>query len=150
MVSIIQQPRAKTTSVSIFGSNKKFKALRSGNSNLSFCAKNGVKYVILQLLNLIFQKYWFKIQVNCLFAKQLLRQIAFLQKFFNYLLGVIQTDWTRRCLTRKIDGVDCTVVPFQNFSIFLSAAIGQRPRNYLSCCCCSSCSYCSPFGSFPH
>ena len=69
MVSIIQQPRAKTTSVSIFGSNKKFKALRSGNSNLSFCAKNGVKYVILQLLNLIFQKYWFKIQVNCLFAK---------------------------------------------------------------------------------
>ena len=30
--------------------------------------------------------------------------------------------------------------------IFLSAAIGQRPRNYLSCC---SCSCCSPFGSFP-
>ena len=30
---------------------------------------------------------------------------------------------------------------------FLSAAIGQRPRNYLSCSCCS-CS--SPFGSFPH
>ena len=29
---------------------------------------------------------------------------------------------------------------------FLSAAIGQRPRNYLSCCCCS----CSPFGSIPH
>ena len=37
---------------------------------------------------------------------------------------------------------------------FLSAAIGQRPRNYLSCCCCSCCccccSCCSPFGSFPH
>ena len=31
-------------------------------------------------------------------------------------------------------------------SLFLSAAIGQRPRNYLSCCSCS----CSPFGSFPH
>ena len=30
--------------------------------------------------------------------------------------------------------------------LFLSAAIGQRPRNYLSCCPCS-CS--SPFGSFP-
>ena len=29
---------------------------------------------------------------------------------------------------------------------FLSAAIGQRPRNYLSCCCCCS----SPFGSIPH
>ena len=28
---------------------------------------------------------------------------------------------------------------------FLSAAIGQRPRNYLSSCPCS----CSPFGSFP-
>ena len=27
---------------------------------------------------------------------------------------------------------------------FLPAAIGQRPRNYLSCCPCS------PFGSFPH
>ena len=26
----------------------------------------------------------------------------------------------------------------------MSAAIGQRPRNYLSCCWC-----CSPFGSFP-
>ena len=33
--------------------------------------------------------------------------------------------------------------------LFLSAAICQRPRNYLSCCCCS-CSSCSPFGSFPH
>ena len=32
--------------------------------------------------------------------------------------------------------------------LFLSAAIGQRPRNYLSCSCSSSC--CSPFGSFPH
>ena len=33
--------------------------------------------------------------------------------------------------------------------IFLSAAIGQRPRNFLSfSCCCCSCS--SPFGSFPH
>ena len=32
---------------------------------------------------------------------------------------------------------------------FLSAAIGQRPRNYLrSCCFCCSC--CSPFGSIPH
>ena len=31
---------------------------------------------------------------------------------------------------------------------FLPAAIGQRPRNYLSCCCSSCC--CSPFGSFPH
>ena len=31
---------------------------------------------------------------------------------------------------------------------FLSAAIGQRPRNYLSCCCCSCCP--SPFVSFPH
>ena len=31
----------------------------------------------------------------------------------------------------------------------LSAAIGQRPRNYLSCCCCC-CSRCSsPFGAFP-
>ena len=29
--------------------------------------------------------------------------------------------------------------------LFLSAAIGQRPRNYLSCFCCC----CSPFGSFP-
>ena len=29
---------------------------------------------------------------------------------------------------------------------FLSAAIGQRPRNYLSCSSCS----CSPFGSFTH
>ena len=29
---------------------------------------------------------------------------------------------------------------------FLSAAIGQRPKNYLSCCC----SCCSPFGLFPH
>ena len=28
---------------------------------------------------------------------------------------------------------------------FLSVAIGQRPRNYLSCCC-----PCSPFGSFLH
>ena len=34
---------------------------------------------------------------------------------------------------------------------FLSAAIGPRPRNYLSCCCCCcSCCSCSPFGSFPH
>ena len=32
---------------------------------------------------------------------------------------------------------------------FLSAAIGQRPKNYLSCCSCCSCC-CSPFGSFPH
>ena len=38
-----------------------------------------------------------------------------------------------------------------SFGRFLSAAIGQRPRNYLSCCCCCSCSCCSsPFGSFPH
>ena len=29
---------------------------------------------------------------------------------------------------------------------YLSAAIGQRPRNYLCCSCCC----CSPFGSFPH
>ena len=29
---------------------------------------------------------------------------------------------------------------------FLSAAIGQRPWEYLSCCCCSW----SPFGLFPH
>ena len=37
----------------------------------------------------------------------------------------------------------------QTLSLFLSAAIGQRPRNYLSCrCCCSCCS--SQFGSFPH
>ena len=35
--------------------------------------------------------------------------------------------------------------------LFLSAAIGQRPRNYLSCCSCCSCSSCcSLFGSFPH
>ena len=27
---------------------------------------------------------------------------------------------------------------------FLSVAIGQRPGNYLNCCCS-----CSPFGSFP-
>ena len=30
--------------------------------------------------------------------------------------------------------------------VFLSAANGQRPRNYLSCSCCS----CSPFGSIPY
>ena len=32
--------------------------------------------------------------------------------------------------------------------LFLSTAIGQRPRNYLSCCCCGCCC-CSSFGSFP-
>ena len=32
-------------------------------------------------------------------------------------------------------------------TLFLSAAIGQRPRSYLSSSCC--CSSCSPFGSFP-
>ena len=32
--------------------------------------------------------------------------------------------------------------------LFLSAAIGHRTRNYLSCC--SSWTCCSPFGSFPH
>ena len=31
--------------------------------------------------------------------------------------------------------------------LILSVAIGQRPRNYLSCCCSSCCS--SPFASFP-
>ena len=35
-------------------------------------------------------------------------------------------------------------------SSFLSAAIGIRPRNYLSCSCCCSSGSCSPFGSFPH
>ena len=36
---------------------------------------------------------------------------------------------------------------FFSYNIFLSTAISQRPRNYLSCSCsCSS----SPFGSFPH
>ena len=38
--------------------------------------------------------------------------------------------------------------------IFLSAANGQRPRNYLSCCscccCCGCSSCCSPFGLIPH
>ena len=39
----------------------------------------------------------------------------------------------------------------QTLSLFLSAAIGQRPRNYLSCrCSSSSCPCSSPFGSFPH
>ena len=47
------------------------------------------------------------------------------------------TDQNKQCLE-----VDLVSLNFQ----FLSAAIGQRPRNYWSCCC--SCS--SPFGSFPH
>ena len=34
--------------------------------------------------------------------------------------------------------------------VFLSAAIGHRPRNYLGCCsCCCCCPCASPFGSFP-
>ena len=35
---------------------------------------------------------------------------------------------------------------FPHFPVFLSAAIGQRQRNYLSSCCSFSC---SPFGSIP-
>ena len=38
------------------------------------------------------------------------------------------------------------IISLSSWRQFLSAAIGQRPRNYLSCCSCS----CSPFGSFPH
>ena len=35
-----------------------------------------------------------------------------------------------------------------SYAELLSAAIGQRPTNYLSCCCCS-CSCYFPFISFP-
>ena len=44
-------------------------------------------------------------------------------------------------------GFDSLQMIHGNGPSFLSAAIGQRPRNYLSCCCCCSC---STFGSFPH
>ena len=40
----------------------------------------------------------------------------------------------------------CSLSLLVRFYFFVSAAIGQRPRNYLSFCCCCSC----PFGSFPH
>ena len=41
------------------------------------------------------------------------------------------------------------IIMFLLWAPFLSATIGQIPRNYLSCCCCSSSSSCSPFATFP-
>ena len=50
----------------------------------------------------------------------------------------------------KSGGESVETIDLLIYFLFLSAAIGQRPRNYLSCCYSSCCSSCSPFGSFPH
>ena len=62
--------------------------------------------------------------------------------------------WTLTSRKTIVSSVEGKLSEIQSFrmsgnKLFLSAANGQRPRNYLSCCfCCCSCG--SPFCSIPH
>ena len=59
----------------------------------------------------------------------------------------VQTNWAlaANATSREWSRVVNDRIENKLLMWFLSAAIGQRPRNYWSCSCC--CSSCSPFGS---
>ena len=64
-----------------------------------------------------------------------------------FLHSSVPQTLRNQMVSNKVSNFQSFSIPRLRNSSFLSAAIGQRLRNYLNCCCCSCC---SPFGSFPH